>query len=233
MGNRFFNPFVGIDYNIGIHKGLKLLILGESHYCPYNSDSKVYNCPNWNTCTSIKTKNSSQFNKSCPYYNNKSHRVLLEDSSIDEIQNYIEGSDNPSYNNFFGFIGEYFGYNDKALLCNHLAFSNYVQYFQGSYITPPQTIGDVRNFESFLETLEELTPNIIIIWGMPIINHFKKRYIQKKVQHLSVRNNIYFWDLKYNNKQYIIINCYHPCNIHLWWSNNLQAFKAALDEVFV
>lgn len=232
MGKRFFYPFVGADYTTGIYKGIKLLILGESHYCPYNSKSKVYNCANWNECTSIESKDSSMYNYSCPYYNDKTVRVFLEDSSIDEIQSYIEGSDNTSYNNFFNFLGEYFGICEKNSLCNRIAFSNYVQYFQHTYLTLQQKKCDIRNFESFIETIEELQPDIIIVWGMPITNHFKKRYIQQKVQQLIEEDDNYFWTLVHNDARYTIINCYHPCDINSWWSNNLGSFKSALDKFF-
>jgi hypothetical protein len=227
MSNRFFKPYVGSDYKSGIYNGKKLLTLGVSHYCSYNDSSKICNCHFFNECT----KNSSLYNEICPYYNDKP-RVLLEDSSIDEIQNYIDGDGNPSYNNYFGFLMEYFNISNKNVLCNHIAFANYVQNFLNSTTTPQQTKHDIRNFEAFLETIDELQPDIIIIWGTKITDHFKKRYIQNIVQKLYIGENTYFWYLTYKDNEYTIINPYHPCDYKKHWSSHIDSFKDALNCYF-
>lgn len=230
MGKRFFNPFIGSEYQTGC-KGKKVLILGASHYCTYNASSG-FHCPYWEECTSRKLRDSSKFNENCAYYKNKSEQVKLEDTTIDEITSFTDGdNDNVSYANFFSFLGEYFGITNIKILCNKLAFANYIQYFLPTTQTPPQTKNDVRNFEALLQTIEQLQPDIIIVWGVQVTNHFSRKYINKMVQKLEKQLDDYFWDLEYNGHKCTIINPYHPCNDY-WWSNNLKCFKKALDKVF-
>lgn len=244
MKKRFFKPYKKDNYyNEGLLNGKKVLILGASFYCPYNESSNDFNCPKWNECTSMEIKDSSKFNEFCYYFKHKGYTEnKLEDTPEDEITNYLEGCDYPSYDNFTQFMIEYVSKitgeqkmkNEdwKMYIWERLAFTNYVQYFLPTQWTPTQTKRDIRNFEAFLETLDELQPDVIIIWGTKITDHFKKKYIQAFTDKLEKRNNPYFWNLSYHGKRYILINPYHPCNYHNQWQNNLEEFKQALDLVF-
>ena len=247
--NRFFNPFVGKEYHKGIKNDIKLLVLGASHYCKYNDIKKGFNCPYWEKCTDLSNKDSSEFNSSCPYNKQKNPNQLLEDSSIEEINTYIEGGENTSYNNFFNFLGDYFNIdysniNNRNALCDRLAFTNYVQFFTK---TNTQEIEkeDLRPFTALIQTIEELKPDIIIAWGCQIKKHFYKirRQIQdhftQKIKLIPDKKDCYFWDLEYNNQKIKIINPYHPCDYvpgprenKGYWSNNLENFRSKMDIIF-
>ena len=86
------------------------------------------------------------------------------------------------------------------------------------------------NFEAFLQTLQELHPDIIIVWGTKTRDHFKKPYIQNMVDKLTMQENDYFWDLDYKGKSYIIVNCWHPSD-YFRWHGSLDNFYKALKEV--
>lgn len=232
MGKRFFKPFIGENYNLGIKDGMKLMILGASHYCLNNGEEDKFNCFNWKVCTSLEKRDSSPFNTTCPYYDGKDYRVLLEDADKEEIENYIEGGDNKSYNNFFNFLGNYFDIKDKNNLCSRIAFTNYVQYFVPTMSTPEQDEKDKVNFEALLETIDSLNPDVIIVWGMEVVNHFHKKYVKSLVNTLKRETDYYFWTLQHKDKIIKIINPYHPCDLYEYWTNNIPLFKEALDKVF-
>lgn len=235
MKSRFFNPRIGKLYAQGLINGKKVLVLGASHYCQCNGQSGRFNCPVWKECTSKEIRDSSKFNTCCPAYVNngwiQEYGVKLEDSSLIEIDNYF---DTPSsyytYSNFTNFIIDYFGLKSPEEVWDRLAFANYVQYFLPTPKTPAFDEKDIRNFEAFLQTLQELKPDVVIVWGTKTRDHFKKPYIQSMVDKLTMRENDYYWDLEYQGQPYILVNCWHPSD-YFRWSGSLDNFYDALKEV--
>lgn len=101
MGNRFFNPYKGKNYHIGFcNNGKKVLVLGASHYCTYNNDSKKFNFPVWDLCTSKEKKDSSAFNETCPYNEEYHIDEKLENSARLELGNFLDYDNFPTYQNF-------------------------------------------------------------------------------------------------------------------------------------
>lgn len=236
MANRFFNPYVGKYYHMGFYNGKKVLVLGASHYCTYNSDSDKYNCPVWDLCTSMEKKDSSAFNETCSYYKEYSIDAKLEDSASLELDNFLNGDNYPTYQNFTTALMDGFKITDKQSVWNRLAFVNYVQYFLPSMKTPTQTRQDVRNFDALLETIDELSPDIVVVWGVKVTNQFHKKYIRDKVQILDVQKNNYFWKLEVWNHKLIIVNPYHPSDVFGNWTRQVEQFvkefKVALDTSY-
>ena len=235
MANRFFNPRVGTHYQKGFINGKKVLVLGASHYCLLNSPEKGFVCPVWEECTSREIRDSSKFNTCCPAYEAngwiKEYGVKLEDSAQIEVDIFFDApSSYKTYSNFTNFIIDYFGFIDAEEVWDRLAFVNYVQYFLPTTATPSFDEGDIKNFEAFLQTLQELHPDIIIVWGTKTRDHLKKSYIQNMVDKLTMRENNYFWDLDYKGKSYIIVNCWHPSD-YFRWHGSLDNFYKALKEV--
>lgn len=231
MSMRFFKPYNPDKYAQGLLNNVKVLVLGASHYCTYNEKSDKFKCRVWQECTSNESKDSSKFNDTCPYLERIGNSIKLEDTTCDEIENYLSGCDYPSYENFTQLMIDYTSLN-KNEIWERIAFTNYVQYLVPRVVTPTQTKSDIKNFESFLETLDELKPDLVIIWGTKITDHFQKKYIKKLVNILKVRDNSYFFDLLYNGRHYILINPYHPCNYRNSWSKNQEQFKIALESAF-
>lgn len=235
MKKRFFNPRVGAQYQKGFINGKKVLVLGASHYCLLNSIEKGFACPVWEECTSREIRDSSKFNTCCPAYEAngwlKEYGVKLEDSAQIEVDNFFDAPGSyKTYSNFTNFIIDYFGFTDAEEVWDRLAFVNYAQYFLPTIATPPFDEYDIRNFEALLQTIQELQPDVIIVWGTKIRDHFKEPYIQKMVDNLTMRDNDYFWDLDFQGNHYIIVNCWHP-SYWAQWFGSLDNFYAALKEV--
>ena len=71
----FFSPWVGNKYNQGI-SGKKILVLGASHYCNHKGD-----CCYFFDCTNEHLKDSSLFDKKCPYTDNEGGWTFAADGS--------------------------------------------------------------------------------------------------------------------------------------------------------
>lgn len=232
MNNRFFNPYIGAHYKQGLIKGKKVLILGASHYCNKKE------CQKWKECTSNTIKDSSKFNENCPYYKSIGWNEKLEDTTKIEIGNFLDfPQEYTSYKNFTEAMKSYCQINSNEEFWERVALVNYVQYFVPSFITPQQTKSDIRNFKALLETLDELNPDIIIMWGVEIRHHFEKSYIKQLVDKIEFcerrestdsQYNDYIIDIEYNGNKYLFINPYHPCDFRGNWSNNLLSFNEVL-----
>ncbi len=239
MKSRFFNPYVGKRYHEGFLNGKKVLVLGASYYCPHHNDSDKFQCPVWNECTSMEKKDSSKFNDCCPYYESigwiQEYGTKLENSPSIELENFFESPTTyRSYYRFTRFIIECFDcpeLKDTAEIWDKLSFMNYVQYFLPTTDTPDQDKTDIPNFAAFLQTLDELVPDIVIIWSTTITNHFKQEYIKRMVSYLKDRDNDYYWDLEYNGSKYLLINPWHPSDPK-WWAGR-DGFYEALKSVLL
>ena len=233
----FFNPYIGKLYHTGLINNKKILVLGASHYCLYNTSSETFKCPVWEQCTSDESKDSSQFDLCCPYYQsigwyNQYDYIKLSNSPRIELENYLSDGGYDTYDNFSQCLKDILKMPSVQYIWERLAFVNYVQYFLPTQTTPTLNKNDIGYFESFLEYIDNLKPDVIIVWGTQVTNHFKHAYIQRKVKRLEIRKNTYFWDFENNSHRCVIVNSYHPCDTPPWyqWSKNIDGFKSALTE---
>ena len=242
METKFFNPYIGPHYQEGLINNKKVLVLGASHSCTYNSSSdsnsspeEFKTCPVWHECTSTEYKDSSKFDMCCPYYQflgwyDQFDYVKLSNSPRIELENYLSDEEYPAYDNFTQCLINLLKFPNKQYLWKRLAFVNYVQYFLPTITTPTLTRKDIRCFEALIEYVDQLKPNIIIAWGTKITNHFKHNYIKSLVEKLKVREDDYFWDFENKGHKCLIVNPYHPCDKKpgCYWSKNLDGFQSAL-----
>ena len=177
----FFNTRVGNNYNEG-YMGVRTLILGASHYCPYNEFNDKYCCPNHSQCTT--PEGTLRYNKECAWYaKNNRLDLYLEDESINELENYLEGYHYPTYNNFTRWLladncpKVKLSIEQREDIWSRFAFNNFVQYILPNKITPyfdePQTQEIIQSFMCSLPSI----PQLIIVWGKPVRNNLK-RYLR-------------------------------------------------------
>ncbi len=154
QSSRFFVPFKGKEYEAGIN-GKKVLVVGASFYCD------KHDCPYFCDCTNPNKKDSSPYNKTCPEYVKHGAELRYEPTyAIDE--NY------QAYQRFDKLMHEVVN-SDVENVWEHLAFTNYVQFFVPTKNTYKDYLSD-RDFEAFIETLIELKPDVVISWGMVTID---------------------------------------------------------------
>lgn len=197
MTNHFFKPFVGDNYHQGIN-GKKVLVVGASFYCANK------NCENFSECTSDSRKDSSKFNRSCPQYCNEGKSLCQEPTYN------IEGAYR-TYQTFTNTLVDFVGTNDYHKIWSRMAFTNYIQYFLGHTDTQKTNLSE-RDFNAFMETLEELKPDVVIIWGGVINSRLKEenQYVVNKAELTATNYYVCHMQMPSSNHEITIINPDHP-----------------------
>lgn len=216
---RFFEPFTGSSYASGIN-GRKVLVMGASFYCSQT------HCSYFEECTSTNIRNSSKFNDICPVYVDCGKQLCYEPS-------YVVNDEPSTLTKFAKLMSRYTGSDDYMATWNRMAFTNYVQFFLPAIenVFRETRYSDIseRDFESFVETLKQYQPDVVIAWGC-VIN----KYIISTNPYITDRdalddNDWYMCHMRYPDidKEITIINTYHPSSSA--WYVGLPTLKKYLD----
>ena len=205
---RFFTPFVGRNYKKGIN-GKKVLVIGASFYCD-NTE-----CPFFTHCTSVECKDSSAYNTVCPIYIKNNKELHLEPEYC--IEDGVS-----TYQRFATGMAKYVGTDDYEEIWSYMAFTNYVQFFlpaTNGYRETRTTDLSERDYEAFVETLVELKPDIVIVWGCVINNRIKQDNPDLIQNGLLVSSDWYVCQIapKGLATPVTIINPYHP-SMSAWYT---------------
>ncbi|NVN94043.1 MAG: hypothetical protein HXX18_02040 [Bacteroidetes bacterium] len=192
MRNIFFNPRVGEDYENKGFNGIKLLILGESHYC----DDKRIKCE---ICGIQSNNDCSNFTKGVlnRYFNYKKGKVKHEDwmRTFTRFTNVLLGNqvDNKTLIEFW----------------DSVIFYNYVQSSTDGPRTSPTNLQFIESQAAFISILEENKPDLILVWGkrlwenLPNIGRWGDEDILDNA-------NGHFYYYKVNNNEIPAYRIYHP-----------------------
>jgi len=207
--NIFYQPFVGEHYTDGIN-GKKILVLGASFYC-----NKV-SCPHFASCTSVVLKDSSNYDKRCPEY--------LPDGKMLHLEPAYCIEDAPiTYQRFAAYMGTFLDNDDYDNVWDHMAFTNYVQFMlpatHGTYRDTKWSDLSERDFDAFIEVLQSLQPDIVIVWGNVINSRIKERNPYLVSLDELQATEYYTCHLNVPNVEHpiAIINPYHPSS-SAWYS---------------
>lgn len=220
--NSFFEPFVGRNYEAGIN-GKKILVMGASFYC-----SKV-DCAYFDQCTDTHIKDSARFNQICPEYV-KDGKLLCREPT------YVVEEQPRTLSIFSKLMSEYTGKKQYSETWSYMAFTNYVQFFLPANGKKFRTtnLSDVsdRDFKAFIETLKQLQPDVIIVWGC-VTNTFlinSNSYVTDKDK--FEENEWYMCHMRHPDvsKEITLINPYHPSSSA--WYEELPVLKKYLDKAF-
>lgn len=197
MKNVFFEPWVGKDYHSGGIFKKRILVLGESHYC---------GSPNCMGKCGLKN-----FPEGC------------EDlTTTGVIEKYLSGFKDGWTNTWLKFerslVNKVTSIEDSNAIWNSLAFYNFLQVAMqkaregGTF----QDYEDAR--EAFLEVIELLKPELIIVWGVTRLfdNLPDKGWIpgdEKLIDNYPIRNGYY--QLVDGTKSRVI-GVYHPSTGYTW-----------------
>lgn len=217
---RFFKPYIGCKYQEGIN-GKKILVLGASFYCP-NTKCKLYNC-----CTNVEKKDSSSCDATCPIYN-PDGKVLHNEPS------YCIDDAPKTYQTFASYISKYLDNGNYENVWSHLAFTNYVQFFlpatsKGFRETRWSDLSE-RDFEAFTETIKEIEPDIVIIWGCVINSRLMEENAYVTDKSLLGETGGYMCHMKIPgmSKEVTLLNPYHPSSSA--WHSALSIFEKYLKQ---
>lgn len=224
MKKRFFDPFVGSNYAKGI-QDKRILVVGASFYCDQQT------CPYFNRCTDVEHKDSSEFDNICPAYQ------TCGGTLHDEPSNAISDG-RITYQRFASFLSSKVGKREYANVWSYVAFTNYVQFIlpaiPGHYRdTRPSDLSE-RDFEAFNETLRELQPHIVVIWGCVFNSRVREQNVYLIDRSELERTEWYVCHLQVPGVDHkiAIINPYHPSSSA--WNNKItdfdKYFMAVLKE---
>lgn len=221
--NRFFKPFVGTKYEEGIC-GKKILVLGASFYCDKNGENGRMKCPFFSVCTNTDMKDSSAYDEKCPYPECEGKH--LSDYPTTAIEEQYK-----PYQNFQKFIQSVIGNGDYEETWNRMSFTDYVQFFVPTIKTERSYLS-TRDFDAFCETLRELKPDVVISWGMAILEDIRE-------------NNNFITDLECLSKteyfvchmklpdiehEITLVSCYHPSS-RQYWHNDMEKLRKYVKQV--
>ena len=222
--NRFFKPFIGENYETGL-SGKKVFVIGDSFYCAHREDCKYSQ-----ECTDMVKKDSSRFDGKCPDAEYSVNGKKLSDASAVEL-----GQMYPSYRRFGEFLSGYVAETDSVSVWDYVAFTNYVQFFVPSATSHSRDAVSERDFEAFKETVMELKPDVVFVWGTiagEAIRRGRKEVYDYDTPEFHAKEG-YICHLRLDglDKDVVIINTYHPCNMYGQWSSSLPQLKKYTDEV--
>lgn len=202
MSTRFFNPWIGDNYWEGIGRNeYCVLVLGASVYCAFNGKRKQ-RCHHYNECTSSSNQDSSEFNYDCPFpeTNSEGDATPLEDYPIYACSRTMDRFGEAMKDRFADWI-------DGDSFWDHIAFTEYVQYFMNHTYTNSEDLSD-RDFDAFLETLDELRPDVVIVWGKVVAGALRES------KYAIDADDDEPWDFawEYDNMFIRFICCTHPAS---------------------
>ena len=146
-----FYPWRGARYDTGINNK-RILILGESHYCEDSDKSQKsrHRCP----------KEFDNYCMSC-YMDRECH-----EKTIDTIVEHLSSENYRTHKTFESLVnGHSLSEKERFEFWHHLAFYEYIQYAQPKPKMPLKQGDPTQNRNAFLEVLDLLKPDKIIIWG--------------------------------------------------------------------
>lgn len=180
-----FKPWVGENYETGIHQGKKLMILGESHYCAN---------PETEATEDITIK-------------------IIEDL-LDPFSEY-EGYKNTYTKFAKAVVGEkQFSDETKKEFWQHVIFYNYVQTaISGARVSP--TTEQFRNSEqAFFEIISQYQPDLIIVWGKRLYNNLPQQGTQlpdlQISQGIYAGESSEVWSYTIGGKTIVLLPITHP-----------------------
>ena len=220
MNKNFFKPYVGPLYGKGI-KGKKILVLGASFYCDKTD------CEFFHKCTDRKRKDSSEYDLKCPAYAGTGTALYEEPESCvaDQPQAYRLFSDNVAY--ALGMTPEEFW--------DSVAFTNYVQFFlpaKDGYAKTLNSDLSERDFEAFVEVVQQLKPDIVIVWGS-VVNSPVKENNPYLVSRSELEESGYYvchLNLPGVDHEITVVNPYHPSS-PAWFSEREKFDKYLLHAL--
>ena len=143
----------------------------------------------------------------------------------------MDTPNNRVYSTFIKSLQQFVGTEVDAW--ERVAFTNYVQFYVPTKDTYEYYLSD-RDFDAFVETVKELKPDVIVVWGVKINKAIRDNsYVINKQEMIDTGG--YLWHLEgipEVNHTITIVNCYHPSSYQFWYKdfeNLTQYLKQAFE----
>ena len=129
-----------------------------------------------------------------------------------------------TYQRFAAYMGKHLGTEDYDTVWEYLAFTNYVQFFlpatNGSFRETMWSDLSERDFAAFTEVVQQLQPDIVVVWGNVINSALKERnpYLVDMKELQETEYYVCHLDVPGVNHPVAVINPYHPSS-GAWYSD--------------
>lgn len=205
MKNIFFSPRIGKDYARGGIFGKKILAVGESHYCG-SGCADCGECGKHPECSDFTTKVVN----------------WCLDSSVER-----EGWMNTYLKFERSLVGKETTPLESRKMWDSIAFYNFLQVAMGG----AREAGTNQQYraaaEPFMQVLEELQPDVLIVWGVRLWNNLPNRNWtdgpKVSVDGYDVQNGYYTLP---SGKKVKAVCVYHPSVGYDWsfWHKVIENF---------
>lgn len=205
MKNIFFSPRIGKDYARGGIFGKKILAVGESHYCG-SGCADCGECGKHPECSDFTTKVVN----------------WCLDSSVER-----EGWMNTYLKFERSLVGKETTPLESRKMWDSIAFYNFLQVAMGG----AREAGTNQQYraaaEPFMQVLEELQPDVLIVWGVRLWNNLPNRNWtvgpKVSVDGYDVQNGYYTLP---SGKKVKVVCVYHPSVGYDWsfWYKVIENF---------
>ena len=206
----FFKEYVGDSYWNGLG-GRRVLVLGESMFCDKDGQRDHRRCPFFQVCTDLKTKNSSAFDKKCPY-----SEVPLSEAVRDNVKSFLSGSavgDIKSYVNFTALMKDVGVILGKEDLFNRIVFYDFLQFYSPEATIKKSYLSE-RDDLALEEIIRRYNPDVVIIWGTKVGERIKAK---GKAYPRNIRGSVnqdYIFNQEIAGRSRTFFCIYHPSNRH-------------------
>ena len=227
LKNVFFLPYVGNKYENGLilnedgtiesgktkGEGLKVLVLGESHYC----GEECENCGIASACAENRCK---EFTKNVVTY------------YLDYLNNKTEFE--PWMNTFTKFGKTLTGKDERSKdIWESVIFYNYIQRAMNAARTRPDSDDFKKSEDAFFDILQKYRPNIIICWGNRLFDNLpSKNGDYGEIITIGERKH-YTWYYQLKELKVNLLSIYHPSvgfNWEFWNKVIVEFFKTINHE---
>ena len=212
----------------------RVLVIGTSHYCPHDSCNDYVYCTN--NATSSGYSKIHKENTGCKqgFPLEKATQNLITSFIGESLNDKEQDRDYTSLSIFSNFMIEYFKKKGEDVsskdFWEHVAFVNYAQNFESRKET---TYFSPNDFEAFKKYLDEIKPDVVIVWGSELGEELRKNLkVQPSEQNETNGNSIlYYWKGTGEYEKIEFLNCHHPYNNSEKFMSD-ENFSNALNKIF-
>ena len=208
MSKVFFKPWIGKNYLTHGYNGIKIFLLGESHYCG--------DCESCHDYGSEKCK--------------KTTIKVVEDFLNYKSGNGVHKHYITTYTRFTDiFIGKKISNDELINFWNSIVFYSYVQIAMDTPRQAPSMEDFETGDEAFVEVMRELQPDIIIVWGNRLWEKMPDSFRVVNRDFLDRQGRtLYYYSC--NGKEIPAIGVYHPSSSYFTYEDS-PFFKALLKKI--
>lgn len=189
-----FKPWIGEKYLSEGFKGKRIIVLGESHYCP---------------------KELAEGGRCFPFCKKENMKKECVSQTEDIIGDFVGGYNGESYMQTYlcferAIYGKELSQEERAYFWDRIIYYNYVQYALPAARTAPTSDQWSKSESAFKEMLEKYMPDYIIVWGARLYKALPALDGVGSDFSINENDKTEVWTYTINGKKIPAMKVYHP-----------------------